>query len=287
MRSVSLAAVIVVACSVCLLPAPSQAGNFVAGAKFWYAYWDSAILDWFSKDVAVGFNVLGVPVNSDIDTGDGYLAGPVLGYQTDDGSISFTFAAMAFSHFSQDWTGTAGSMNLNTDVDTDRMDFDFAVAYSLSKYQDVWSPLRYLSLFGGFKYQTIDYDLSLKYMTLMGTRQFKYKLESEVYMGTVGAALAYPLSDKFGIGLQAGIGLALPELELDYPDGSSVDLSPDATVTYNGEFTLNYMPTSSLLFQLGFRAQVWYLKARSPQTWEETESRDTTYGPTFTIVYRF
>jgi hypothetical protein len=287
MRFLALAAAIVVACSVCLLPVTLQAGTFVAGAKLWYAYWDSAILDWFSKDVAVGFNVLGVPVTSNIDTGDGYLAGPVLGYQTDDGSLSFTFAAMCFSHFSQDWTGTAGSMTLNTDVDTDRKDFDFAVVYSLAKYQDSWSFLKYLSIFGGFKYQTIDYDLSLNYSTLMGPRQFKYKLDSEVYMGTVGAAIAYPISDKFGIGLQAGIGLALPELNLIYPDGSNFDISPDATVTYNGEFTLNYMPIRSLLFQLGFRAQVWYLKARSPQRWQETESKDTTYGPTFAIVYRF
>ena len=287
MKFLSLLAVIVVVCSVCLLPATVQAGAFVAGAKFWYANWDSAVLDWFAKDLTVGFSALGVPITFNVDTGKGYLTGPVLGYQTEDGTWSFTLAAMCFSNFSQDLTATADSMTVNTNVDTNRKDFDLAVIYSLTKHQEAWSWLKYFSVFAGFKYQTFDYDLSLNYMTLMGSRQYKYKLDSQVYMGTVGAAVAYPISDKFGIGLQAGIGLALPELELTNPDGSAFDISPDATVTYNGEITFNYMPIRSLLFQLGFRAQVWYLKARSPQRWEETESKDTTYGPTFTIVYRF
>ncbi len=55
----------------------------------------------------------------------------------------------------------------------------------------------------------------------------------------------------------------------------------------NAEANLNILPVKNLIVQLGFRYQEWYLKARSPQRWEQTESRDVTYGPTLTIVYAF
>ena len=86
-------------------PVTSKAGTFMVGAKYWYANWDSAILDWFEKDIGGGFKALGVELRSDIDTGSGYLAGPLLGYQTDDGSLAVSLAPMLFSSFSQDWTG--------------------------------------------------------------------------------------------------------------------------------------------------------------------------------------
>ena len=49
-------------------PVTSKAGTFMAGAKYWDASWDSAILDWFEKDTAGGFKTLGVELKSDIGT---------------------------------------------------------------------------------------------------------------------------------------------------------------------------------------------------------------------------
>lgn len=266
----------------------SEAGTFMIGAKYWYAEWDSAVLEWFEKDIGAGFKEMGLTLDSDIDRGSGYLAGPLLGYQTDDGTWAISLAAMAFSHFSQDWTGNVGSMALGTDVDTDRKDFDFAVSYSLSKYQDKLSLLKYSKIFAGYKYQIVDYDLELSYSTLMGLRRFDYKLDAAVHMPTVGVGFVYPVSDKLVLGLQAGVGLALIDLEMKDPDGETFDISPDASITYNGELALTLLPPiKNLLIQLGFRAQVWYLKARSPTWWEETESKDFTWGPTISAVYTF
>ena len=190
----------------------TKMGTFMLGVKGWYAYWDSAVLDWFEKDIRAGFREMGLSLNSDIDTGTGYLAGPLLGYQTADGTWAFGIAAMFFSSFSQDWDGEAGQMKLETDVETDRWDLDFSIVYSLSRHQDVWSFFRYSSLFAGFKFQKVDYDLELEYDTLMGRRRFDYKLDAEVYMPTLGAGFVFPMLDNLAFGLQAGVGIALIEL---------------------------------------------------------------------------
>lgn len=270
-----------------ILPSITWAGTYMLGVKSWYANWDSAVLDWFEKDISAGFLSSGVTLSSKIDAGEGYLAGPVFGYQTNDGTWSVSLAMMLLSDFSQDWDGQAGSMVLHTDVDTKRKDIDLALSHSLARHGDKLSLLKYTKLFVGYKYQTIDYDLGLSYDTMGGQRRFNYKLDAEVHMGTIGAGLAYPVNDKFAVGFQAGVGLALIDLEIEQPDGLGFDISPSASFTYNMEVTATYSPKQNLVLQLGYRAQLWYLEARSPTRWDQTTSEDWTYGPTFTLVYAF
>jgi hypothetical protein len=265
----------------------AHAGTFMVGAKYWYAQWDSAVLDWFEKDIGVGFKALGVTLNSDIDTGTGYMAGPVFGYQTDDKSWSFSFAPMVLSSFSQDWKGTAGTMNLKTDIDTTRRDYDLAATFSLSPYKEKLSFLEYCRVYAGFKYQTVEYDLKLKYNTEMGDVMYDYKLDAKVSMPTIGAGVVYPVFDKLVLGLQGGVGLALIDLEMKDPDKVTFDIDPEYSYLFNTEGSVSFLPMNNLILQLGLRYQEWYLKARSPQRWDKTESRDTTFGPTLTVVYTF
>jgi hypothetical protein len=265
----------------------AHAGTFMVGAKYWYAQWDSAVLDWFEKDIGVGFKALGVTLNSDIDTGTGYMAGPVFGYQTDDKSWSFSFAPMVLSSFSQDWKGTAGTMNLKTDIDTTRRDYDLAATFSLSQYKEKLSFLEYCRVYAGFKYQTVEYDLKLKYNTEMGDVMYDYKLDAKVSMPTIGAGVVYPVFDKLVLGLQGGVGLALIDLEMKDPDKVTFDIDPEYSYLFNTEGSVSFLPMNNLILQLGLRYQEWYLKARSPQRWDKTESRDTTFGPTLTVVYTF
>jgi hypothetical protein len=81
--------------------------------------------------------------------------------------------------------------------------------------------------------------------------------------------------------------LALIDLVMTDPDGKDFDIDPKYSFAFNTEANLNILPVKDLVVQIGFRYQEWYLKARSPQRWDTTESRDTTYGPTLTIVYAF
>jgi hypothetical protein len=263
------------------------AGTFMVGGKYWYTTWDSAVLDWFEKDIGAGFKAVGITLQSDVSRGKGYLAGPVLGYQTESGTWAFSLAGMAFSNFSQDWKGTAGTMDLNTRIDTTRRDFDLAVTYSLAQHQDKFSLLKYCRIYLGYKYQMVDYDLNLQYTTGMAVRNYDYKLDAQVHMPTVGLGVVIPIFSKLALGLQGGVGLALINLKMKDPDGVEFDIDPQYSFTFNTEANLNFMPVKNLIIQLGFRYQEWYLKARSPQRWEKTESKDVTFGPTFMIVLAF
>lgn len=280
-----VAAALAIVLSLC--PAASEAGTFLVGAKYWYTNWDSGVLDWFQKDISAGFKAVGVNLQSDVDRGKGWLAGPVLGYQTDDGSWNFSMAIMAFSDFTQDWTGSAGTMNLATNIDTTRRDYDFAVAYSLARHKNVFAPFEYFRVFVGYKYQTVDYDLVLTYNTTMGVRTYRYNLDAKVHMPTVGIGFTYPIFEKLVFGAQAGAGIALIDLTMTDPDGKEFDIDPKYSFAFNTEANLTFTPYRNFIMQLGFRYQEWYLEARSPERWDTTTSRDTTFGPTATIVYTF
>lgn len=263
------------------------AGTVLAGAKYWSASWDSAVIDWFEKDIGVGFRSVGANLISDVDKGSGFLAGPVIGYQNDSGTWAFSLALMVFSNFSQDWNGTAETMTLATSIDTRRRDLDLAATYSLSSYQDSLSFLKYCRVFAGYKYQTLRYDMILNYVTQMGDISYPYDLEAEVNMPTVGFGVVYPIRQKIVLGLQGGIGLALIDLKMKDPQGNTFTIDPKYSFSYNAEASLNLLPVNRLIVQLGLRYQEWYLKARSPQRWARTESKDVTFGPTVTFVYTF
>jgi hypothetical protein len=116
---------------------------------------------------------------------------------------------------------------------------------------------------------------------------YDYKLDAKVSMPTIGAGVVYPVFDKLVLGLQGGVGLALIDLKMKDPDKATFDIAPEYSYLFTTEGSVNFLPMNNLILQLGLRYQEWYLKARSPQRWDTTESKDTTFGPTLTVVYTF
>lgn len=269
---------VVFAWSVVFCPIISEANSWMLGVKGWYASWDSAVLDWFEQDLAAGFRESGINLQADSDPGEGYLVGPVVSYQTKGGKWSFSVAFMGLSNFSQDWDGSAPGMNIGSSLDLDRIDLDFAANYTLHKY---------VKAFVGFKFQQTKMDFTLRYDTLMNQRVFNYKLQADAYMPTAGVGLAYPIHEKLALGLQLGVLYTDIDLEISDEEGDTFDIWPQSTWGFNGEVTLNYQPMNHLILQLGYRYQIWQLKARRPQSLEEIVSNDITHGVTGLIVYLF
>jgi len=262
-------------------PATTNAGNFIVGAKGWYASWDSSILDWFEQDIALDFMNRRLTLTADSDPGTGYLAGPLLGYQTDSGKWSFSFAPMIFSSFTQDWSGTAGSMALNSNVDLSRQDYDFSATYTLSKY---------LRAYAGWKIQIMEMDFTLSYETPARPQTSAYKVESMVHMPTVGLGLTYPVHEKIVLGLQLGALYAVPDLKITDQDSLSRNLFPQPSFGYNSEVNISIQPIERLVFQLGYRYQVFTLETVNivdTDTLEKWDSYDVTHGGTLSVVYVF
>jgi long-subunit fatty acid transport protein len=258
-------------------PVPSEAGTFMFGVKAWYTAWDSSVLDWFEKNLIADFAATGRTISTDKDDGSGYLAGPLISYQSDNGKWSASFAPMVFSSFSQNWEGSVAGMDMDADVDLERTDIDLAVSYSFNKH--AW-------VFWGYKYQSMDIDFTLSYNTMMGSITNEYKLESEVHIPTVGTGFVYPVSNKVALSTQLGLLYSIPTLEMTDSDGTNYDIWTKGTVGFNGELTVNYQPTGDLIFQLGYRYQYFRLDAKEPDS-EKTESDDITHGPSISAVWVF
>lgn len=264
-------------------PVSSEAGTFMFGVKGWYTTWESSVVDWFDKNITGEFAALGVDISTDSDDGSGYLAGPLISYQSNDGKWSASFAPMIVSSFSQDWDTKAAGMNMDTDVDLERIDLDFAVSYAFNKY--VW-------VFWGYKYQDMDFDCTLTYDSAMGSYKYKYKIESYVHIPSIGAGFVYPVSDKLALSTQLGVLYSVPTLKRTDKmagDKTTDDIWTEGTVGFNGELTINYQPTGNLVFQLGYRYQYFRLDAKAfdNRFSGKTESDDITHGPTVSAVWVF
>ncbi len=267
-------------------------GTFIVGTKVWYeTTWDSALLniyDQFLSDTLAegGF----YNIESKTYSGSGYLAGPVLGYQSRDRRWSFSFAPMVTSHFSQEIKGSVlmdldlcsnGILipvtgNMETVVDVTRRDYDFAFSYSLNQFKDRLSFLEYCKLFLGLKYQDISYDFTLTTQVAIFEESSTEGFDFKVYNPTVGFGFVFPVSEDIVTGVQGGIGLT-------HFSGINVDTS----FAFNFEANVSIVPLDKLVVQFGYRFQKFAFKLHPSGTTNSYSSNDTTYGPTLTAVYSF
>ncbi len=277
----NLKKIILVAGIFLMLPVSVHAGTFYTGVKYWQATWDSAILDWFEKDIAETYRENRLILVSHKDPGDGYLAGPLFGYQTDNRKWSFSFSPMIFSSFTQEWEGSPGPVDLHNTIDLKRKDFDFAASYTINKY---------LKGYVGYKYQDMKMDFNLNFVVPNTTfsQDFHYEVESQVHIPTAGLAGVYQISDHFVTGLQAGVLYAIPSLTMKESSlGIDQDVKPWPGLGFNTEATLTYQPFQALLLQGGYRYQVFEMEARAPGRTDTTRSYDVTHGWTLSAIYVF
>ncbi|MCP4045564.1 MAG: hypothetical protein GY732_06190 [Gammaproteobacteria bacterium] len=269
-----------------------EAGTFAIGAKYWYeTTWDSALLDIVDQIFSDGFEEMGFyNVESDTHVGTGYLAGPVFGYQTSDNLWSISFAPMIISSFSQkivgsvladlDLCGTGLPIpvqgNTKTTVDVTRIDYDFAISYSLLDYKDRFSFLEYCKVFLGLKYQSISYDFELTTRVAIFEETDTTEFDYEVYMPTVGVGFVYPLTEDIAAGIQGGIGMA-----------RFYDINVDDSLAFNVEATVSIVPVENMIIQFGYRYQEFSFDLQYSNPDKTYKSEDKTYGPTVSLIFTF
>jgi opacity protein-like surface antigen len=202
----------------------------------------------------------------------------MIGYQSDDGKWSVSFAAMFISSFNQDWEGSAGAMMLEGDVELDRRDYDLAVNYTFSKY---------FKAYAGYKYQDMDLDFELTFNTGLGAQTDTFDIEADAHIPTFGIGAAYPVHDQVVIGGQIGVLYPLMDMEITNEDGRTDDIIPHSRIGFNTEANITYQPWEHLIIQAGYRYQEFTFKARGPGRTDIIKSVDKTYGPTLSAFYMF
>jgi hypothetical protein len=106
-----------------------RAGTVLIGVKFWYAFWDSSTAKCFEE--AIARKTAAYDPEVEAQTGKGYLAGPVLGYQTDNRLWSFSIALMLLNSFSEEikyFHNIPSRTEIPCDVELDRREVDTAIS---------------------------------------------------------------------------------------------------------------------------------------------------------------
>ncbi len=265
-------------CVLTVSTSTSHAQGVFVGAKAWFTTWDSGILDWLEKDLAVSFEENRLRFSAHKEPGQGYMAGPLFGGMSDDGKWSFSLAPMIFSDFEQSWSGSAGTMVLNGDAELSRFDLDMAVSYAMSKNY---------KFFVGYKMQYMKLDFTLSYDTTMGSSMYNYKIDAEAHIPTIGLGAVYALNNKTVAGGQVGLLYSFMDLHVTDQAGVTENIWPHPGLGFNAEANLTYRPYSKGMVQLGYRYQLFVIDARGPRRSEKTRSYDITYGPTLALVFMF
>jgi hypothetical protein len=288
---VILSAFLILASPLCA----ADRGTFYAGTKAWYTMWDSGALKWYGNQLSENFQGWGIPISVDTKTGTGYLAGPLLGYQTANGKWNFSFAPMIISHFSQEQSITvlnsdpAYESTIGAGIDLERKDYDFALSYALSGLGERWSFFKYSKLFAGLKHQATRFELEVtRYTNGVPTgAPLNSGMKYAVTMPTVGFGIAYPCMKNVVMSLQAGIGMAFIDEQETVYNGYDYDLDPADSVSFNGELGLNYVPVQNTIVQLGYRYQQWDFDPRNGGSYPSGSYKDVNQGPSLAIVYTF
>lgn len=274
---------------VMVYPTGGHAGTFMIGAKSWFAVWDSAIaqelIDLASPEIEQdlideGFATTSAEVDATPKQGYGFIAGPLLGYQSDDGLWSFSGAIMLINSFEQEADGTANLDGTEYDgkyeLELNRSEIDLAVTRSLGTN---------FKVFAGYKHLTLENKFSGE---LEGTAYGGdvYKVDITIQIPTIGVGYVYPFTDKLIFGLQLGVLYAMTDVEYkDYlNNGETGDVDVKNSLGYTGEVNLSFLASEQFLLQAGYRYQAIKFTTDSSED-ADIDAWDQFHGVTISAVY--
>ncbi len=247
------------------------AGTVMVGGKAWFAYWDSSIAQFFGEYMSDYFADAGIYNEVTVEPGIGYLAGPLVGYQTEDGKWSASGALMVINSFTQKTTMDASGEIVNVNSKLKRRDLDISVGYRLSEK---------LRLIVGYKWMYMRSDIEAEYA---GTTYDFGWFEIASQMPGVGVGTVFPLTDKFFLSGQFGILYVKSVMQ----DDTGYKYDVDSSLGYNLEVAANFLVRENVLLQGGIRYQAFLLKVNDSASGVKIEKTDAFAGTTLSAIYMF
>jgi len=248
----------------------TQAGTVMLGVKGWYAQWDSAFDKAIAESFVQGLNDANPGDNwsSTAKPGSGFLAGPMLGYLTDDKDWSFSAAFMVLSSFktSTDWEESTTPLAITTKTEMNRKDVDISISRVLNEYFKVYA---------GYKYITAKYKTELS-----GSPWFEVEMKNSI--PTAGIAVATSIAEGLVAGVQGGVMYVMPEYKFEGEKVKTKD-----SVGLNIEPNLSYLATDNFMLQVGVRYQIYSVKFDDPANGWTGSKNDQFLGLTLAGIYLF
>ena len=167
------------------------------------------------------------------------MTGPIISYLTDDRLWTFSAAFMQFSLFTQkasatnSWYTTApplsGKFDITYEFEMSRREIDLAVIRRLFSN---------FTVFAGVKYAVIDMTMDIEGIASSTLPDFKSttKFYMQVIAPSLGFSFAYPFTDWFAAGLQAGILFSTLLVEVIENNGTEKHAKAKPVVIWLGKY---------------------------------------------------
>jgi hypothetical protein len=286
----------------------AYAGTLMVGLKGWYAFWNGApnrfseiVDDAVDEGIEQGLPGTVSTTASSKETGKGFLAGPVVAYQTDDRIWAFSLAFMYLSMFNYDTSangtvvgvGWDGRNEINYNVELQRKEIDIAISRSVSTWMKVYA---------GYKYQRLENKIGISGSIIrtnplpeMFIAPINSDVEITIYSHTPTAGLGFvvPFSEKSFFGLQTGVIYMMPEFESKATNNLTGAVEKESSsfknkLGVNIEASVSFLAQEKILFQIGYRYQGVKLQrsddggqSGDPGVW------DSFHGITFSALLLF
>jgi len=196
------------------------AGTINGGGKFLYAEWDSAVSQLFEDvlDDIVENDIqplVGIPLyySASYEQGSGYMAGAILGYETEDGKWLFDAEFLLLNSFEQDASvsARAGSIPVKTrvNIEMDRKEININACYFFNKY---------FNAFLGYKYETYNLKAEVNLALLSSIipeELLKYEYGSNLHLVLpgIGGTLPFGNDEQYKLGINMGTLAGRPKLK--------------------------------------------------------------------------
>jgi len=244
--------------------AEGKGGTVFFGGKSWLASWDSSVSE----------AVRAARPSLVIEPATGYLAGPLLGYQTGDGKWSLSLALMELSDFTQKISDSQVSIV----IDATRAETDFAISRSLSNH---------IKLFGGVKISRVADHLS---MQVDLNPYYEGDAKFTLIAPTLGVGVTAKLRQRMVLGLQlGGIHMWVSEYEWLPPFSGGTQSGKQKTlgsIGSNIEANLNFFMSKRWICQAGYRLQTFKSRPKDSETPSpQPYSTDVFQGVILSLVY--
>ena len=253
----------------------AHAGTLMVGLKGWYAFWNGTpnrfaeIVD-DAVDEGVELAIPGVvsDTNSSKETGTGFLAGPIMAYQTDDRMWAFSLAFMYLSMFNYETTakgtvvgvGWSGINDLDYTIELQRREIDIAVSRSISPWMQVYAGYKYLRLENNIGISGSIIITNPPPVAVVGTINSDVEIAIYSHTPTAGLGFVVPLSEKSFFGLQTGVIYIMPEFESKATNNNTGVVDKESSsfknkLGVNIEASISFLAQEKIMFQIGYRYQ--------------------------------
>jgi len=261
---------------------PVSSATWYAGASAWAMLWDPGALRQYQSALHDSSTDI-TEINREFAKGT--MAGPVLGFRSQNKKWRVRASYLAWGSFNQDMRAQ-GYDSINTQDFT--VDFDISLARGEFRGSVSYAPSAFIRFFAGYTHQYYTLELESSYTDGAFSSTWRQEYNAVVYMPAAGVVLCRDLPNGIFLDLRLGIIYTIPSIDVtmyDINTGNSTgkrSLRADSGPGFTSEAAAGFRVIRHVLIRAGYRFESFRYRLKEGGT-----TGDTTQGVTLSASLIF